>query len=704
MTRVPCALLLAVFSTLAISPVATAAPSAIDPEASWSVGDAGPEGVRVRLAAVGRPGAPLDAASAAEDVAAEAVPLPGDALAVRIVVERRLEGAGPLVLTWDVEAAAQWAEGGGRSVMLLPAGGGPAVRVTVSARDAGGEDLAPVLELADGVLTIVVEDDLATYPVALSASLATASWSVEGEQESAFLGVWVAPAGDVNADGFDDVAVGAYQHDHGEEDEGRAYVFHGSATGLAPTPAWTGEGDQAGAFYGRRVAGAGDVNNDGFDDLLVAATAFGNGEPGEGRVLLYLGTPAGLETHPAWSFDGDEEGAALGISIAAAGDVDADGFDDVIVGGVGFDDDGSADAGRVFLFRGSAGGLQVTPAWTYDGGQFEEYLGLRACGAGDVNRDGYADVIVGAPGYDGDAQDEGRALLFLGSASGLFPDPSWTMTGGQAGASFGYSLAPAGDIDGDGFADVLVGARTYTAIAAGEGGVFLYLGSVAGLEPTPAWTASGGQAGASFGVSAAGAGDVNQDGRPDVIVGAYTWDGGQADEGRVAVYLNSANGLAATPGWAIEGDQADARLGFSVAAAGDVNADGVADVIAGAHFFDGGLTDEGRAVAYYGPLSAPPFALWLPAANAPVEASVAPQFRWFPGDRAKFRIEWSNSASFGKTVKSGWTTASSTTPTAKVWAKVMKQAQKTGRLYWRVCAKNAKGKKGYSEVRPLTLP
>ena len=215
---------------------------------------------------------------------------------------------------------------------------------------------------------------------------------------------------------------------------------------------------------------------------------------------------------------------------------------------------------------------------------------------------------------------------------------------------------------------------------------------------------TGGQAGASFGVSAAAAGDVNRDGRPDVIVGAYTWDGGQADEGRVAVFLNSASGLAATPSWVIEGDQADARLGFSVAPAGDVNADGVADVIAGAHFFDGGLTDEGKAVAHYGPLSNPPFALWLPVADAAVEATAAPQFRWFPGDRTRFRVEWSNSSAFRKTVKSGWTTGSSTTPTAKIWAKVMKQAQKTGRLSWRVCAKDSKGKKSYSEVRPLSLP
>ncbi|MDM7913779.1 MAG: integrin alpha [Candidatus Eisenbacteria bacterium] len=161
-------------------------------------------------------------------------------------------------------------------------------------------------------------------------------------------------------------------------------------------------------------------------------------------------------------------------------------------------------------------------------------------------------------------------------------------------------MAGAGDVNGDGFSDVIVGAFLYGNGEAGEGRAFVYHGSPAGLGLTAAWTAESDQVGARFGSSVASAGDVNGDGFSDVIVGAYLYTNGQSDEGRVYAYQGSAAGLATTPAWTAESNQASAKMGISVAAAGDVNGDGFSDVIAGARDYDNGQTDEGRSFVYYG--------------------------------------------------------------------------------------------------------
>src|SRR5262245_10237003 len=171
----------------------------------------------------------------------------------------------------------------------------------------------------------------------------------------------------------------------------------------------------------------------------------------------------------------------------------------------------------------------------------------------------------------------------------------WIAQANLGFAGFGVSVATAGDVNGDGYADVIVGASAYQNGQTGEGRAFVYQGSAAGLATEPAWTAEGEQQGANFGISVGTAGDVNGDGYDDVIVGANFYDNGQTDEGRAYVYLGSASGLAATPSWIAESDQADASFGTSAHTAGDVNGDGYDDVIVGAAAYDNGQLDEGRA-------------------------------------------------------------------------------------------------------------
>ena len=167
--------------------------------------------------------------------------------------------------------------------------------------------------------------------------------------------------------------------------------------------------------------------------------------------------------------------------------------------------------------------------------------------AGDVNGDGYADVIVGADSYDNGQGNEGAAWVYLGSAAGLSATAAWMAEGNQASAWFGHSVGTAGDVNGDGYADVIVGARWYSNGQASEGAAFVYLGSAAGLGAAAAWTGEGNQEGAYFGHSVGTAGDVNGDGYADVIVGAPDYDNG-SHEGRPSSTWRSRPGWLRRPG------------------------------------------------------------------------------------------------------------------------------------------------------------
>jgi len=426
--------------------------------------------------------------------------------------------------------------------------------------------------------------------------------SVESGIFHAWLGNPVTTAGDVNGDGFSDVIAGAQMLPTPEEFAGGAFLFMGSPDGIATVAGWRAETDQAAGGLDLRAASAGDVNGDGFSDVVVGAPRYDAGGADAGRVLAYLGGADGLPTTPSWTFDGDQPGALLGSSVARAGDVDGDGFADVVIGVSGHDG-GGLDEGRVLAFLGSAAGLVATPAWTIDGDQAGASLGACVASAGDVNGDGFADVVLGEPLRDGAGTDEGRARVYLGSPLGLVVTPAWQQASGQAGARFGASLASAGDVDRDGYSDVVVGAEGFTNGLANEGAAFLYRGSPSGLSASAAWTAEGEQANARFGSTVCGAGDIDGDGYSDVAIAAIAHDGGQVDEGRVALFRGSATGVSASSAWTAEGNQANADFGSAVASAGDVNGDGYSDLAIGASRFDAGQRDEGRSFVYLGSAS-----------------------------------------------------------------------------------------------------
>lgn len=426
-----------------------------------------------------------------------------------------------------------------------------------------------------------------------------ANWTAESNQSNSLYGNSVNTAGDVNGDGYADVIVGAYAFDNGQTDEGRVFVYHGSASGLSPTPNWAAEGDQANANFGKSASTAGDVNGDGYADVIIGAHLYDNGQTDEGRVVVYLGSASGLSLTPDWIAESDQASANFGEAVSTAGDVNGDGYADVIVGARLYDN-GQTDEGRVFVYYGSASGLSPIANWTAESDVASATFGNAVRTAGDVNGDGYADIIIGHDAYDNGQTDEGRVVVYHGSAVGLSASPNWMVEGNQISANLGNTVSTAGDVNGDGYADVIVGARFYDNGQADEGRAYVYYGSATGLNTSANWTVESDQISANFGQSVSTAGDVNGDGYADVIVSAYAYDDGQTDEGRAFVYQGSATGLSTYANWSAESDQVSALFGRSVSVAGDVNGDGYSDIIVGAHLYDNDQADEGRAYVYHG--------------------------------------------------------------------------------------------------------
>src|SRR6266850_2195955 len=193
--------------------------------------------------------------------------------------------------------------------------------------DASGDPVESTLAIIPGALRISLRDQGHPYPIVVDPTLVVPSWTVYGDQFDERFGASVAGAGDVNGDGFADIIVGAPLYDDLVVDNGRAYVFLGSSTGLGLQPAWTAGINQANARFGSAVASAGDVNGDGIKDVIVGAPLYDNGQNAdEGRAFVYFGSFAGLSSTPNWSAGSGLFSSGFGTSVAAAGDVNGDGF------------------------------------------------------------------------------------------------------------------------------------------------------------------------------------------------------------------------------------------------------------------------------------------------------------------------------------------------------------------------------------------
>lgn len=400
-----------------------------------------------------------------------------------------------------------------------------------------------------------------------------------------FAGYAVASAGDVNGDGHVDVIVGAPGSDFSLADGGRAYVYFGGPT-MDAVPDWTLTGAGAGDQFGVSVDGAGDMNGDGFDDVIVGANQNDAGGANAGRAYVYLG---GVSPNTAADMvlTGVAAGDGLGNRVAGLGDVNGDGFDDVIVGAP-YNDAGGAETGRAYVHYGAAT-LNSIVDLTLTGLAAGDVFAFTVGAAGDVNSDGYADMIAGAYDADINGATSGSAYVYLG---GPAPDatPDWTVSG-PSGDALGIAVSSAGDFNGDGYGDILVGASGSDVGGAGAGQAHVYYGGgLADDDPDVTFTGVGD--GDQFGFNVAPAGDVNADGFDDVLVGAPTCNGVGFRTGAVYLFFggSSPNAVADV---SFVGSGVNDQMASS-GGLGDINGDGYGDLIVGETFNDIAGTDVGR--------------------------------------------------------------------------------------------------------------
>ncbi|MGX5852157.1 FG-GAP-like repeat-containing protein [Dyadobacter jiangsuensis] len=467
--------------------------------------------------------------------------------------------------------------------------------------DANGKILDATLAYQNNQIEITTDVEHAAFPVTIDPIVgggpANANKRLEIHQTYAWLGYAVSSAGDVNGDGYSDVIVGAPKYDNGQTDEGAAFVFPGTAAGLS-LAATVLQSNQVNAQAGMSVSSAGDVNKDGYSDVLVGAPYYDAGQTDEGVVFLYLGSAAGLNINPVQTLKMNQASANLGISVAMAGDVNGDGYSDILAGAHQYDN-GQNNEGAAFLYYGNASGVGVSPV-TLEANQANAMMGYAVSSGGDVNADGFSDVVVGARLYTNGELYEGAVFVYKGSASGIITANPFKVEANQIDARLGHSVATVGDVNGDGFSDVLFGAYQYKQSQTNEGAAFLYFGSAFGETIGDKRTLIGYQKEGQFGWAVAGAGDVNGDGYSDFVIGARYYEITKPNEGAAFLFYGNPTKNFPNRSAVFSGEQGDAWLGTAVASAGDVNGDGYSDLVIGAYTYDNGQTDEGTALIYHG--------------------------------------------------------------------------------------------------------
>jgi len=344
---------------------------------------------------------------------------------------------------------------------------------------------------------------------------------------------------------------------------------------------WTYHGSCATPEHGGFLVCAGDVNRDGLLDLIA-------GNPNVTRPPAFesLSVFSGADGSVLHTFRGRKKNAGFGFSVSGAGDTNADGFDDVIVGTYGRGEQ----PGAATVFSGRDGSilheLSSSPGYAF---------GFSVSGAGDVNHDGFADVSVGDHAADQQTElweSRGSASVFSGRDGAIL----YSLRGASPGAMFGFSVSGAGDVNLDGHADLIVGARYDDSASSRSGSatvfsgvdrsvLYVFRGSDSPDEILDSF--HGDLQGMAFGLSVGAAGDVDADGIADLIVGAPSEQ--HAGMGSVHVF----SGLDGCRLFAFRGDQQDDFFGSAVAGAGDANGDGYDDLLVGAPGSDDGFEDCG---------------------------------------------------------------------------------------------------------------
>ncbi len=446
-------------------------------------------------------------------------------------------GGGGGDLAGHAVASAGDVDGDGRADLLIGAYG----------NDVGGRDAGKTYLILGGRLG-----------PSRTIELYSADHSFIGEEGYSLKDLSVSGAGDVDGDGLDDILVGAtYTDSETSRFAGTAYLLLGGSLGassmnLADADIRFVASDDS-DIGGRSVSGAGDVNGDGIDDLLIGTQSNNSGSydyAGQAYLILDAGFTEGAEIDLADAdtrLVGSAEDDHAGHSVSGAGDVDGDGLADLLIG-AHENDDAGMDAGKASLVLGGGLGdvLDLGDAdYTFIGEDAYDSAGRSVSGAGDVDGDGRSDVLVGAPFSDQGGYHAGKVYVILGgslsTSTFALADADHGLAGDEPEDYAGYSVADGGDVDGDGRADILIGAPSY----AGAGSAYCKAYMVRSSDLGPAVELAdvdygfvGEERDDEAGTSLSGAGDVDGDGRSDLLIGAPSNDDRGDDAGKVHLLLS----------------------------------------------------------------------------------------------------------------------------------------------------------------------
>ncbi len=442
-----------------------------------------------------------------------------------------------------------------------------------------------------------------------SHNLDEASYHFIGENENDAAGYWVSSAGDVDGDGLADILIGAPNNDDGALDAGKAYLVLGRSLqteiiNLSEAD-YSFVGENIEDFAGLAVASAGDVDGDGLDDILINSRVNDDGGNDAGKVYLILASsldPADNIINLGvadYKFVGENEHDVAGWSIASAGDVDGDGLSDMLISAIRSHHGIKTDVGKIYLVLGASLGSFSTIDLSYAdyvfiGEAVDDWAGSSVSSAGDVDGDGLDDILIGADGADDGGDWSGKAYLILASSidwssSEMSLEAADHEFMGDEFDRAGTSVSSAGDVDGDGLDDILIGADGDYDGGFHAGKTYLVLGASLGLTtmhlPNVDYEFIGAETDLA-GSSVSSAGDVNDDGFSDIIIGAPGNNDGGYAAGKTYLMLGASLGAMAEislsdSDYSLIGEEATSLTGSSVSGVGDVNGDGVDDILIG---------------------------------------------------------------------------------------------------------------------------
>ena len=451
-----------------------------------------------------------------------------------------------------------------------------------------------------------------------------------GEGRSDYSGWSISSAGDVDGDGLDDILIGAQGNDDGYDNAGKTYLMFGSTVQVGGTfelssadASFVGEAEDD--YSGYSVSTAGDVDGDGLDDILIGAYRNDAGATQAGKTYLMFGSTVqvggtfDLSVADA-TFMGEGASDYSGWSVSTAGDVDGDSLDDILIGAP-YNDDAGSSAGKTYLMFGSD--VQVggtfdlgSAAAAFVGEVASDHSGISVSSAGDVDGDGFDDILIGADENEEGGSNAGKTYLMFGStvqAGGTFflSAADAAFVGEEASDASGRSVSTAGDVDGDGLDDILIGAPNNDEAGTTVGKTYLLFGSTVQVGGTFDLSL----ADASFlgeanyedssGYAVSAAGDVDGDGLDDLIIGAPYNDDGSSQAGKSYLVFGST----AETGGTFDLSIADAAFvgvvgdysGRSVSSAGDVDGDGLDDILLGAPYSNDGGGSVGKTYLIFSP-------------------------------------------------------------------------------------------------------